>query len=226
MLQIISGLKGKKLVSLLTFFCLFIASISFAHGGYLLIKAQLAQYLLAQAWQQQILQQQTSQHQIITDSAQKNKPIKPWPWADIYPVAKISFDRFNVSQIVLNNDSGQALAFGPGLFRGDMMNNENLSNNAYVISAHNDTHFTILEKLVLNDSVTITLASGVSQTLRVDNISIIDTQTEQLVLLNNDSVKEQGESEKFTLKELILVTCYPFGGISNQTSLRYIVHLS
>src|ERR1700755_2904480 len=40
--------------------------------------------------------------------------VKPWPWADTWPVARIEVPRLHRSAIVLAGSSGQALAFGPG----------------------------------------------------------------------------------------------------------------
>lgn len=198
------------------YLCLFIASISFAQAGYLLVKAHFAQYLLERAWHRQV----------VDFDPLAPTSVKPWPWADIYPVAKIGFDRFNIEQVVLNNDSGQALAFGPGLYQGDIINEYNQNKNLYVISAHNDTHFSVLQKLSLNDKVTISFASGISYSFRVDNITIIDTRTEQLVI-QQDQVHQGGyEHNEFSNKELVLVTCYPFGGVSNQTNFRYVIHLT
>lgn len=198
------------------YLCLFIAVISFAQGGYLLVKAHFAQYLLERAW-----------HQQVVDFEPKTPiSVKPWPWADIYPVAKISFDRFNIEQVVLNNDSGQALAFGPGLYQGDLNYVHNQNENLYVISAHNDTHFSILQNLLLNDRVTISFASGISYSFKVDNITIIDTRTEQLVVLQDQDHPADDYHNELNKKELVLVTCYPFGGVSNQTSFRYVVHLT
>ena len=206
----------------LIYLCLFIALISVAQGCYLLVKAQFAQYLLERAWHRQV----------VNFDPLTPKKVKPWPWADIYPVAKISFDPFNIEQVVLNNDSGQALAFGPGLYQGDIIYEHNQIENLYVISAHNDTHFSVLQNLSLNDKVTITFASGISYYFKVDNITIIDTRTEQLVVQQDqkrqqDQVHQGGDyHNELNKKELVLVTCYPFGGVSNQTYFRYVVYLT
>ncbi len=212
-------LKSKKVVYYLISLCLSIALVSSAHGGYLLIKAQLAQYLLNKAWQQQI----------VMGNFKNINGIKPWPWADIYPVAKLSFERFNLTQIVLNNDSGQALAFGPGL---NPMNATGINTTAIVISAHNDTHFSILSELQLGDRVTLTLKSGRSHTFKVSKRTIMDTKIEQLVLATFDNKEEDVQERKYDhsmqskslIKELVLVTCYPFASVSNATTLRYVVH--
>jgi len=205
-------LKGKKLACYVSAFCLLAALTSFAHGGYILTKAHFAQFLLNKAWQQQT----------VEDNLGNSNKVKPWPWADIYPVAKLSFDRFNITQIVLNNDSGQALAFGPGLNRINITNIKSESSSVFVISAHNDTHFSILSELQLNDSVTLTLKSGRSQTFKVSNTAIMDIKTDQLVLFNNYGYRER----KPFIKELVLVTCYPFHSVNDESTLRYIVYLS
>lgn len=208
-------LEIKKFAYYATFLCLLVALISFVQGGYLLLKANLAQYLLNEAWQQ-----------TIANDLTMNSNNKPWPWADIYPVAKLSFDRFNITQIVLNNDSGQALAFGPGLTLDNVSDIGNVGSSVFVISAHNDTHFSILSGLKLNDSITLTLKSGQTQVFKVDNMVIMDTQTEQLALTNHDELYDHRTDDKPLIKELVLVTCYPFYGVNDESSLRYIVYLS
>ncbi len=209
-------MKNKTLTFHFAQLCFLIALISFTHGSYLFIKAQLAQYLLELAWQQQI----------AADEVKENRTFKPWPWADIYPVAKLRFERLNISQIVLNNDSGQALAFGPGLNRINVMNGGSLSSGIYVISAHNDSHFKHLSELKLNDRVKLTLNSGEYKTLNVNKIAVIDTQIEQLILPYDDATYDYNQGAKTSINELVLVTCYPFNSVSNSTSLRYLVYLS
>jgi len=65
-------LKGKNVAYYATLISLLAALTSFAHVGYLLIKAHFAQYLLNKAWQQQT----------VADELKKKSKIKPWPWAD------------------------------------------------------------------------------------------------------------------------------------------------
>lgn len=214
----------KSFSSYLILLMLIIAFISFAQGGYMLLKANVAQYLLNQAWEKQSIYEKSN-----TTNTAEGRQIKPWPWADFYPVAKLSFDRMKITQIVLNNDSGQALAFGPGV---NQRLGTNIASNqeVVVIAAHNDTHFSILNDLQLNDNLTLTLKSGVQQTFTVDNTLVIDLQTQQLVMTieqgENHEQASNHKSQDKPIKELILVTCYPFGGISNDTNFRYVVYLS
>jgi sortase A len=214
----------KNFSSYLILLMLIIAFISFAQGSYMFLKANVAQYLLNQAWEKQSIYEKSN-----TTNKAEGSQIKPWPWADFFPVAKLSFDRMKITQIVLNNDSGQALAFGPGVNQWLGTNIES-NQEVVVIAAHNDTHFSILNDLQLNDNLTLTLKSGVKQTFTVNNTLVIDLKTQQLVMTteqdeNNKQASNHKPQDKL-IKELILVTCYPFDGISNDSNLRYVVYLS
>ena len=68
-------------------------------GLYIHAKAMLAQELLEYAWKQ---------------TQQGESRATPWPWADTWPVARLSVPSQNISLIVLAGDSGRTLAFGPG----------------------------------------------------------------------------------------------------------------
>lgn len=234
--KVVAKVEGKSLISYVVLLMMFIAMFSFAQGGYMLAKAHVAQYLLSQAWQTN-----TNQHTENGADLQNEETNKPWPWADFYPIAKLSFDRLDKTHIVLNNDSGQALAFGPGLNQFQGYNGESSSTEVVVISAHNDTHFSILNELRLNDTVSLTLKSGIKQTFNVNKLEVIDLQTEQLVIANevsqenrhtniyssiNIGINNKESKTNKPYKELVLVTCYPFGGASSATSLRYVVYLS
>src|SRR5437868_933416 len=69
------------------------------HAAYIPAKAAIAQVLLEQAWAK-------AQNGAVL--------VKPWPRADIAPVAQISVPRLGERDIVLEGVSGQAMAFGPG----------------------------------------------------------------------------------------------------------------
>src|SRR5690606_25926119 len=70
-----------------------------AQPAWLQAKAALAQVLLQSAWSQ---------------SRDSGDAVKPWPWADTHPVARLSVPRLAIDQIVLAGDAGRVLAFGPG----------------------------------------------------------------------------------------------------------------
>jgi sortase A len=90
---------------------LFLGLAEFGYGAWIPAKAWLSQVLLAHAWQ----------HSLDTGELQK-----PWPWADTWPVLKLTHTPSNTQLLVLQGDSGQAMAFGPGLTSSSMMPGETL----------------------------------------------------------------------------------------------------
>ena len=70
-----------------------------ASALYIPAKAALAQVLLERAW---------------TRTQAGESAARPWPWADISPVAVLEVPRLGERSIVLEGASGEAMAFGPG----------------------------------------------------------------------------------------------------------------
>jgi sortase A len=112
--------------------------VLFGHGAYIHAKALLAQVLLERAFTQSI----TSGH-----------PVKPWSWADTWPIARIEVKRLHASAIVLAGSSGQALAFGPGHVE---LTQDAGERGVAVYSAHRDTHFRFLRHVAIGDEIEIT----------------------------------------------------------------------
>jgi sortase A len=77
-------------------------AIHLGQGGYIYLKAQLAQLLIERAWQRAL--------------AGEAAP-KPWPWADTWPVARLEAPAQGVSLFVLAGSSGRTLAFAPATSR-------------------------------------------------------------------------------------------------------------
>ena len=67
-------------------------------SAYIEAKAWLAQDLLEDAWAKTL------------GGAQQ---VKPWSWADTWPVARLQAPDLNIDRIVLAGASGRTLAFGP-----------------------------------------------------------------------------------------------------------------
>ncbi len=205
---------------------LVLSLLSFSQSGYLLAKAYLAQYLLDSAWQKAQVAYKANKVQAETYLNELNPVnfhIKPWPWADIYPVAKLTFPRLNTQHIVLNNDSGQALAFGPGLSGASNISDTEALNLAptQIISAHRDTHFSLLQHLVLGDEIRLTQINGDSKKFSITRIMIIDTRISPLFFSdNNDAEQPLMEAG------LVLITCYPFNSLTSATPFRFIVEAS
>jgi sortase A len=164
----------------------------FGQGAYIYVKAKLAQYLIHESWEQ---------------SLALGKDIKPWPWADTWPVARIIASKYNVDLIVLAGSSGRTLAFGPGHQDGSA--SPGYVGNS-IISAHRDTHFQFLSRLQSGDELLVQNRSGEIKTFRVVERQIINSQRVSL-------------SAEYPRPLLSLVTCYPFNAIRPGGPLRYIV---
>jgi len=166
---------------------------TFVYGAYIPIKAELAQLLIHRAWSQSI---------------ETGQSVKPWAWADMHPVLRLESKAHNQDLIVLSGDTGNVLAFGPGLSSDTpYLNNE----SSLLISAHRDTHFTFLQDVALGDNLLLTNTNNVKQQYKITNIEIIDTSKQDIVFNDHQS-------------SVKLVTCYPFDALVAGGSLRYVVN--
>jgi sortase A len=173
----------------------FILATLFAVGSwqvgssvYLLAKAQLAQYLIADAWQQTLKDGQNH---------------KPWSWADTHPVAKLSFPTIDETTYVLEGASGRNMAFGPSRTIKSGMPGQKIST---IISAHNDSHFSFLGQIKIEDTIEIETLEGFFS-YQVKDIRIVDSSKHEIAINPTD--------------ELILTTCYPFNALQTGGKMRY-----
>lgn len=157
------------------------------------VKARLAPVLIEKAWQQSL--------------DQGGVPAKPWPWADTWPVARLLSPRAETDLLVLAGDSGNALAFGPGLALASPAPG---SGGTVVIAGHRDTHFAFLATLEPGDELLLQMIDGSLRSYRVAYSRIVDADRETIPVL-----REQDS--------LLLVTCYPFDTLRAGGSLRYTV---
>jgi sortase A len=160
-------------------------------AGWIHLKAALAQVLLERAW---------------TTSDHGRHLARPWPWADMAPIARLSVPRLHRDLIVLDRDSGQALAFGPGWTPSSAVPG---THGLTVISAHRDTQFTFLRKLRPGDRIVIDGAHGNAR-YRVARMQVVDSRIARLP----NARSRDG---------LMLVTCYPFDAVIPGGPLRYVV---
>ena len=163
-------------------------------GLYIHAKAHLAQALIAHAW---------------TASRASGAPVRPWPWADTYPIARLRAPAHDVDLYVLEGDSGRSLAFGPGHMTRTAL--PGTAGNA-VISAHRDTHFSFLKSLQAGDELEIESSDAATPTrrYRASSAAVVN-QHDTLITL---------DTRKPTLT---LVTCYPFDALVPGGPLRYVV---
>jgi sortase A len=161
-------------------------------GAYIPAKAWAAQELMQRAWQR---------------SENGEEQSAPWPWADTWPVARLSARSGEVELIVLEGGSGRTLAFGPGRLSASSMPGENGNT---VIAGHRDTHFSFLRDVEIGESLVVETVEGDKHLYKVVGIDVVDSRRGSL-LLDTD--------EPF----LSLVTCYPFDARDPGGPLRYVV---
>lgn len=183
-----------KYLCMLTTVCSF-AILAF--GLWIPFKALVAQELLALAW---------------AESQARQMQVRPWPWADTWPVARLTLqyddaaDADRQSLIVLDGAHGESLAFGPGQVFGDGQNA-----GPTVIAGHRDTHFKSLKHLQTGSELQLQGRDGQWRTFRISSSRVVDSRYHQI----NTSMLPR--------ESLVLVTCYPFNGLEANGPLRYVV---
>ena len=183
---------------------LLIGSLLCINASWLPTKAWLSQALISYSWQEAMTQQSQLQGNKTTNT---KVAIKPWPWADTFPIAELSFKRLNEDIVVLNGGDPTTLAFSAGAIAPF---NQTNSAQPFVVAGHRDSHFAFLEDILMKDVISMTDQHGQSQLYQVEAIDIVDASSGQLPVLANDS-------------SLILITCYPFNAIDNDTNERYVI---
>jgi sortase A len=164
----------------------------FGNGMWMYAKAQLAQVLLERAWARTLHGEQD---------------VKPWSWADTWPVGRVEFPRQHRSYIVLSGASGRTMAFGPGHVDGTAAPEE-IGN--CVISAHRDTQFRVLRDLDIGDDILLQTRRGTTIRYRVRDRRVVRDRDTWLLESSPDRV-------------LTLITCYPFDAIRPGGHMRYVV---
>ena len=168
----------------------------FSWGAYIPAKAWAAQVLLDRAWDQS-----------RANRAPSGVLARPWPWADMTPVARLGIARLGGSNIVLAGASGSTLAFGPGHVDGTALPGQP---GHSVVSAHRDTHFAYLKNAEVGDLIRVEQPSGAKSGYRIVERRVIDTRREQVMLHPEANL-------------LTLITCYPFEDWTPGGPLRLIV---
>jgi len=166
--------------------------VLFGKGLWIHAKAYAAQILLERAF---------------TQSIASGDKVKPWSWADTWPVARIEAPRLAASAIALNGASGQALAFGPGHLQNTPKTGET---GTAVYAAHRDTHFAFLKDVEKGDLIRITRDDGKIFTYRATQMIVTRWDEAQIDIHASGS-------------NLVLATCYPFDAVT-QGPLRYLVY--
>jgi sortase A len=169
-----------------------VGAAELAAAGWIHAKAWLAQRLIAAAWQVGRMDAQAP---------------RPWPGADIRPIARLTVPARGVELYVLEDASMRSLAYGPGHVSGTALPAHR--GNAVVV-AHRDTHFNFLRNLELDDVIDVEDGRGAAAQYRVREVQVVD-QAETRVLDPTDA------------SQLTLITCWPFDAVQPGTPLRYVV---
>ncbi len=164
-----------------------IGSASYIHA-----KAILAQVLLETAWDKTIHGQQE---------------VKPWPWADTWPISRLDVPRLGIDRIVLAGASGSSLAFGPGHLFGSSLPGQQGNT---VIAGHRDTHFRFLQDIQRGDLIQMQSLTGETIQYEVTETIIADEKEAEYIANTPENT-------------LTLITCYPFNAIRPGGPLRYLV---
>ncbi len=161
-------------------------------GAYIPAKAWLAQELMQRAWMRG------------TDGELRPAP---WPWADTWPVARLSARSGEIELIVLAGGSGRTLAFGPGHLSASSLPGQRGNS---VIAGHRDTHFYFLRDIEIGESIVVETIAGRKHLYKVTGIDVVDARRGSLLLDTNEAM-------------LSLVTCYPFEAAEAGGPMRYVV---
>lgn len=181
---------GRGLAALLIALCL-LGVARLAAGAMIPVKAAIAQVLLERAFDRGV---------------KLHHKVKPWPWADMAPAARIVVPRLGVKSIVLDTGSGQAMAFGPTLLPAAAGIG---TRGTAVIAAHRDTHFRFLKNIHPGDLVNVEAIDGTTYRYRVTGAEVV--RWDHFAILQD------------TPARLALATCYPFSA-QHHGPLRYVVH--
>ena len=196
--------QSRRVVSLISALLVLLIVWQWGNAGWILVKAQLAQWLIAQAWD-------NSQAPGHEPSVQRENPltpdIKPWPWADTHPVARLRMPNEGVDLFVLEGAQGNSLAFGPGHLQGTALPGDGIS----VIGGHRDTHFRFLKDIKPGDALYMQTRDGRQLTYRIERREVVDSRHTPLQLPD------------YPASGLVLVTCYPFDAIDPNGPLRLVV---
>lgn len=156
------------------------------------VRSYLARNLITLAWERVL----------ATGAA-----VRPWPWARMFPVARLEAPRQRASLMVMAGAGTGALAYGASHVDGTPLPGD--PGNA-VLSGRRDSYFAFLRELRSGDALVVHAASGRLVHYVVCGIEVVRSKDVRLLLDAGDD-------------RLTLVTGYPFDGPPAVASLRYVV---
>jgi sortase A len=161
-------------------------------GLWIHAKAELAQRLLTRAW---------------AASRPGGPPVRPWPWADTWPVARLRVPAHGVDLVVLSGVSGRTLAFGPGHAPATASPG---ARGTTILTGHRDTHFRFLQRLAPGERVLLEAPGQAPVAYVVRESTVVDARRAAIRMARDRP-------------RLVLLTCYPFDAVRPGGPLRYAV---
>ena len=168
-----------------------VAVLSGAGASWIAVKATLAQVLLERSWRA---------------TRAGDAPVRPWPWADILPIARLEVPSADATLIVLRDASGEALAFGPGLVAGDP---ERAARQPLALGGHRDSHLAFLEHLAIGATLRLEDRAGRRHVYRLASRRVVDRRDGPLSMPSDRPA-------------LVLITCWPFRATQTGGPLRLV----
>jgi sortase A len=135
---------------------------------------------------------------------------RPWKSFDGVPVLRLMIPRHEVDQIVLSGTSGQALAFGTAFHEESNLPGKGKTT---VLSSHRDSHGVYIKHLIKGDKIKLQDRFEKWHSYTVEDFGILNVETDSIYATNDKEA-------------LLIITCYPFNGLTSGTPLRYVVNAS
>jgi sortase A len=188
----VAGRKSPRWLRVAAYLVLAFGLWHAGQAAYIQAKAELAQVLMQRAWNQTLA---------------GAKAVKPWPWADTWPVARLIMAEHDVDLFVLAGADGRALAFGPGHVYGTA---EPATAGNSVIGGHRDTHLRFLKDVHAGNELRMQRPDGTWQAYRVAETRVTDKT-------DLSPLDPSGPTR------LTLITCWPFDALRAGGPQRYVV---
>jgi sortase A len=182
----------RGLTKLLLIAAIALTASQWSEAGMIRAKAWLAPILIERAW---------------GDSQAHDVNVKPWPWADTWPVARLLVPRLDIEQFVLAGANGASLPFGPGHVAASSLPG---AGGTIAVAGHRDTHFGFVDRLVVGDVVLLEARDGRRRAYRVRERTVKDSRHEYMRLADG-------------AERLLLITCEPTSAFTARGPWRLVV---
>ena len=161
---------------------------------YLEAKAVAAGMLIDRAWDERL---------------DGGRTVRPWPWADFVPIARLESRRLGIDRAILSDASGRTLAFGLGHLPGSAPPGEA---GTTILAGHRDTWAAFLRDLRPGEEILIRTPRG-ARRYRIAGGTVVDAA---------DVRQTDGLAPAEDTDRLLLTTCWPFDSL-RRGPLRYVV---